>query len=1148
MDMKWCQAETVCVAEGLLNMQHSGHAHAVGTHPVACRRCLASLWDLPACPVLEAMAEAVAACVAALEALAQPSACLDRSGRRALARANEAGKEVLLSSFKAFQVKAAGLPMLTTKSCDGTPLTCVAQWHGKLPSGQRLMVAGKQAGEYLVKNQFARVLLPEGHATKVLLQEPVPLLHGKGVDAIWTACSKDWLTLRQLGHQGLVLEHYAFDRFGIKGFERRARQWHQWLSSMVEGDQEHKEMLARQELVVITPCAAHDAHNAFKWAMMETMSDPLLLRDIYIAMASIRNSWDLIQTYLLEWIASNIHFQPPLDSEEQEQLRTLWRALGVELETAEILASVLQVSFKEGQFCASSALLDTPDWLDLLSTCLLSTFRIRKFTESRWLTVGACSRTMVASLFLGMDSLIAFIEEKGASLFYLNGYKRLGAEHKRFLVKASMVSRVSEAMLEAVLEDPRVAVTHDHLCHSLAEELLWLTSAPLHLWQSLAQVSGGRAEDLMASCIKGGHISFHFIWRRVLAESAGLPWSLCRGDITQNLADLAAMDKPQEVVSQQLWCLLRIGFPLAQLRAAVQLLGEIGWATLPAEQQHGSLAVLKKWHPEYTREALIGRAFILQLCRLLPSQSQEEKMLARLNLQIRRLEAKQPQKAQSGRHAVLSQLWKLARSRTWDGSAHSFSLDYTHEIMKRHAAFWAKQNLAAKLKWERKAKREAMLAKESLEEELEATKAARALLLDRMVGQEERVPPILMSSASLSDEDVLAWAALLEDKDFCKESSIVAKQTAALRCPLPLNEQQKALLDSQSIFEAPQPPMPAWGRRVAVAREHFEDVVFQVSEGDAVAYFKFLYAVQNPTYLAFGKLQLIDKPLLLVENLSIDTWEQLDEAKFHWHCNFADLLSSADLATVDIASIQVIQDCFYAQKMEVLSESTPQPLEVFLDNLPLAEAKEPKQRARKDTSLYMETMVQAFPWLQGDSEKHGFSSSSAAQPLPEDTVVATQLSAMLEEDTWLENMRQLETARAQLNCGAQEEAHFHTKVLGGAWAMSHLGTPYDAVQGACRGALAEAFCRRRRVQKSMRFNYNLYGASACAILARAWCHKMEFFLQQELQHPDGASLAFTPAMLGAYEEPSELRALLEGAPPSPALQGRVNQIRALFRA
>ena len=78
-------------------------------------------------------------------------------------------------------------------------------------------------------------------------------------------------------------------------------------------------------------------------------------------------------------------------------------------------------------------------------------------------------------------------------------------------------------------------------------------------------------------------------------------------------------------------------------------------------------------------------------------------------------------------------------------------------------------------------------------------------------------------------------------------------------------------------------------------------------------------------------------------------------------------------------------------------------------------------------------------------------------------------------------------------------------------------------------------------------NYEVYGAEAAGILARAWCHKMQWHLNAERRGwPSSSSCSSlaAPAPALGYVEPLELAALVEQGPSARVLR-RVDQIRAL---
>ena len=144
------------------------------------------------------------------------------------------------------------------------------------------------------------------------------------------------------------------------------------------------------------------------------------------------------------------------------------------------------------------------------------------------------------------------------------------------------------------MEDSRVAIVYPVLYQAVAEELKWLIDLPSHLWASLGVVCDRHEHDLRDDTIRAAHISYHFLWRRVLEPAGDLPWKLCRGNLIGNLQALKAGECPDEPVSSQMWELLHSGHPEEQLEQVLLLLGQVGWTSLPCDQQHGSLAQLGK--------------------------------------------------------------------------------------------------------------------------------------------------------------------------------------------------------------------------------------------------------------------------------------------------------------------------------------------------------------------------------------------------------------------------------------------------------------------------------------------------------------------------------------------------------------------------
>lgn len=1081
-----------------------------------------------------------------LQRLCHASGSFSKSDMRAAGRLCESGKEVLRNAAFEFLRDASGAAVLNSKSADGTPISVVVRSRRALPSGDVVARSGRQSSEFLIKNQFLRAFVPgQGCTTRVLLQEPVPLTHGKTALAIFSACGKDWMTLRQMGHTGCAIEHYCYDRFGISAHERLWRQWHAMSAETMgpAGPHVSLEALRLSEFVVVTACAAHDAQSAFRWGLQAWLGDKDLLRDAYVSIESLRNSMDLIIGHIGEWVSLRFSFVPDISPEAVSLRMSLWQALDVEAETAEMLAETLQLSFRGGRLQIAASAAQRPDLVDIVTTALLSTWKFVRWTESRFLTVGKASRTMIAAMLTGLEDLVQFIREDAqASKFFISGFGRLQGPVKVFLAEAALSSRVADGVLAELMEDGRVAMRYEALYETLAEEMKWLVDVPVYVWQEVGRVAGVPWEDLRSSCISAGHTSFHFFWRRVLRPAGDLPWRLARGDVRQNLLDMRDEEPPDEPFSWQMWQLLRMGVNIEQLVSTVRLLLEIGWTTLPAEQQHGSLASIRRWHPEYSMETLVGRAFLMQLRRLLPSMSEDEKALARLSKQLDRVLAKNPSAA-GGRQEYVAELFAHLRERCWTHTTRDVPQHVQNVIFKRHGKHWAQFSVAARRDYELRARQRATAAQRELVEEADRIRAQRDLLLQRM-DEESGTKPILVSECALQERHLNAWDDLLASNSFGPKRLETLRERA-LETPPPPSDSVQQSLAAREVWSASPEQMPSWAKPIIANRAFFKDaaLILQVTAWEQ-EYWKIVYAVQQPYYLAVSKLELL--PAVAPAEAVRVPGPAGPRDKYRFHCNFAANRSAAEVSEVEEYQVFVVLGLRHMGGMLVTSPCDAMPLSTYLGQLPAPAPEAQRATKQQKTTTQKDELVKAFPWLATLDEKEGFSSTSASAS--KGSTAAKDQG--LDEDDLDQVMRELEQVRTAVAADAPERCtdDFRVTVLGGAWLLEHRGIPFDAVQGAARGAMAKDFCRRRQAQVTMRFDLGAYGQDACGVLARAWCHRMQHHFNLELESPLGANVRFDAALGSGYQEPTEFTRLAESRPSDRALQKRVAQIRAVFRA
>eukprot|EP00974_Lingulodinium_polyedra_P049628 4773131-Lingulodinium_polyedra.AAC.1 len=82
----------------------------------------------------------------------------------------------------------------------------------------------------------------------------------------------------------------------------------------------------------------------------------------------------------------------------------------------------------------------------------------RKFTESRWTSIGATARQLLRSMCVGLESLVALTRDDPlVSDFHLHGFEKLSCDIKMYVACAAVGSYPVEAFMLEVLEDDRLA-------------------------------------------------------------------------------------------------------------------------------------------------------------------------------------------------------------------------------------------------------------------------------------------------------------------------------------------------------------------------------------------------------------------------------------------------------------------------------------------------------------------------------------------------------------------------------------------------------------------------------------------------------------------------------------------------------------------
>ena len=171
------------------------------------------------------------------------------------------------------------------------------------------------------------------------------------------------------------------------------------------------------------------------------------------------------------------------------------------------------------------------------------------------------TRTLQAAWFLGLDDLVKYLLRKYTVCgHYLHGYEKLNEQVRYFVCISAVASYIPDAALALLMADDRMVRRAFDVQTAMEEELRFIDSLSNFYWNRIHTVSGGlvTAFTLRSDAMKAAFTAYAFVMHKVVKPYLQPPFSLCRGDIQQNLVELArSPGKPQNVVASKIWSLLR---------------------------------------------------------------------------------------------------------------------------------------------------------------------------------------------------------------------------------------------------------------------------------------------------------------------------------------------------------------------------------------------------------------------------------------------------------------------------------------------------------------------------------------------------------------------------------------------------------------
>ena len=1042
--------------------------------------------------------------------LAKPSSSHDRDQARKAKKLCVFAYDHLHAGVRSMVMEAGMRPMMFFYSCDGTPIRTTVKESASV-GPLKFKREGKQTTEYLAQVCFARYADTAARTnSKCLFSPPIPLTGDKSAAVQFQAGVDMGVSLRAMGHRGIIVQQYCFDRAIEHAMARMFKQLHILQAPRYGETKAESEYLQNCEWVESCGCGLHDAHNSLKWGMHFKSLGPDVLKRVFKVFRAVRNSYDLILKFLPGWIIQTVVWTPAARCPSPQHQEKVWSMLGVSAELARIIAFDLKMhwDYKDKVLRIDDTWQTRDDAMSEISGALLGVYHFRPFSDSRWVTIGCNCRTLVASLMLGLHSLVDEIRSGACSDYDIGQWDCLGKDERRFIAMSSIVSYVSDCACSKLFEDHRVARIAPDVKREMQEELMWLETQQDYIWDSVVSIFGEgemTASRLKSDIIAGAHISASYFYMKCLSQAAEYPWCLARGDQDKKLSALKEGPQPDQPTAAKIWWLLQRGMSRHQLKAGLDLLLDAPWATAATEQGHAMGALVKRMHHEIGQHSLVARAMVYGFTKLMPTLTQEEKLVAKLKGDLAKLEKKNPDKVHA-KQMFFADMMQL--SNEWQRAGRmKQGADRAKKIMKQHDSWFAKLSDWQREGYEHQA---AVKSSKSHKELVEAKWSLRdkiRLEQDRAEEAKKGRHPLTLTACKLQPRqmeqmgrDWQEWSVSHADaerriKSFCAAPTVDNKLQADL------NEIEVA---ERCLIRNPNVARPWWLVYVVKHRYQFQNTVWAV-HGDTTTYHKFLFAMQSPHWVVFSPLVPKVVPAAAAPLGSGSASGAMPARQTEWGSSVMRFADWSQLSLKKDTSISVYAAARHIGEFKVVTDQEPVRMQMFLDGLPEIVVKEPEEKKAKTDggSLTISPAILAkFPWMTADAQPSKSRRSATAgakaeaEADAEVDVLDDDTPAGLDDDDIGKLFSALEMKRAEWEHHERDKGSvlaFKLHFGKGDWTLAHKGKHWDSAKGYAADKDTEQWCKDYKMFMSASFDTGLYGDDEATIFAQAWCSRMNYF-------------------------------------------------------
>ena len=569
------------------------------------------------------------------------------------------------------------------------------------------------------------------------------------------------------------------------------------------------------------------------------------------------------------------------------------------------------------------------------------------------------------------------------------------------------------------------------------------------------------------------------------------------------------------------------GYNRSLLRDAVVLIAEASWSTTGVEQGHGSMAMLHRFHPDYSSSTICARALVHQLRNLFATPP-EVKQQARTQTKLDKHDNKCPEK-QGGRHAFLADCYASVAAELPAGTKLSNSL--RKRVFQTHAEVYANLPLHIKEKYQAVAAETSAAKRRKLNEDIIHLRGC--LKLQKIRLQEEITKhgrQCVLGHCRFSIHDMDTMTQMMGSPEYSSAAVSELRHASALSTLEAPSDEKQVLLGSFPVYDGKAKgyeDMPDWAITVCRHREHFRLCALTAeSQGSCKAY-AVLFAVKSPFLLSLAPLHRVERAIPYLTGVSMRQLLELQDTIFEHDFILEWGHTTSDMTGIftGMDNIMVIPGLGHLQGGRVCSHCDAVSLQDFVKDLPKPSRSKRTTPAKEPVAKVSPELMQTYPWLQqfsesldnakaaGDTSTDLDDETSAVllEPAHDDMdgmeegfveafiqspgVAASSMDmTSIEADALETALQALQTKRSSWEHEDKlETTDFETWIKGGSWKQQHRGSGTDSTMARACSEVSTAWCKLYGLQKSTSFSHKKFGEEAAACLALAWCHRMQFF-------------------------------------------------------